>query len=248
MPVPIQVVDVSAGYGSYEVLYNISLTIMSGEFCALIGPNGGGKSTLLKVIGGLLPPSSGQVLLDDKPLEAYSLSRRSQKISYLPQEIHVEFNLSARQAVYLGRYPHLGLFGRESAQDDAIVDSILERVHLQNLAHRPLDSLSVGQRQRVWLASCMAQRAPILLLDEPTASLDLGQTWRMLQLIRQEQSARISNPMTVVGVFHDLDAVKNFCARVIAIKEGKIVADGVPQTLLTDDFVSQLYDLETLAR
>ncbi len=241
---PLQAIDISAGYGSKTVLHNISLTVEPGEFVALIGPNGGGKSTFLKVVGGLLRPTFGQTLLDGRPIDKYTLLQRAQKIAYLPQEIHVEFNLTVRQAVMMGRFPHYGLFGRESREDSAVVDSVLERADLLELSERSLDALSVGQRQRVWLASCLAQSAPILLLDEPTSSLDLGQTWRMLQLICQEQIESQTEPKTVVGVFHDLEAVKKFCTRAVAIKDGVVVADDFPAKLLTDEFVAQLYDLK----
>ena len=244
----IQAIDVSAGYGSKDVLHNISLTVEPGEFVALIGPNGGGKSTFLKVVSGLLRPTSGQMLLDGRPIDKYTLLQRAQKIAYLPQEIRVEFNLTVRQAVLMGRFPHYGLFGRETLEDHAVVDSVLHRTGLLELSNRELDSLSVGQRQRVWLASCLAQSAPILLLDEPTSSLDLGQTWRMLQLICQEQVECPTEPKTIIGVFHDLEAVKKFCSRAVAIKDGIIVADGVPSKLLTDEFISQLYDLSESAQ
>lgn len=236
--------NLSAGYKTGEVLHNLAFSASSGDFIGIIGPNGAGKSTLIKVLAGLIHPFKGAVKLNNRPLDSYSLSQRAREIAYLPQQTQIEFSLTVRQTVMMGRYPYQGLFGRHSAEDESIVDSVLNQSQLEALANRPVDTLSGGQRQRVWLAGCLVQQAPIILLDEPTAALDPGQTWKTLSALKQMESHCAGR--IVVGVFHDLDAVKRFCNRVIALKDGGIIADGAPQNVLSDDFIHTLYDIPLL--
>ncbi len=237
--------NLSAGYGSKEILHHLNLSIASEEFVGIIGPNGSGKSTLLRVLGGLHVPSSGTILLENRLLDSYSLSQRARKIAFLPQDIHVEFNLTVRQTVAMGRYPYEGLFGSQSAEDSRIVEETLRESQLESLADSPLDSLSGGEQQRVWLAACLAQRAAVILLDEPTASLDKGQTWRMMNVFKSCESGYSAAKIrpTVIAIFHDLNAVRNYCCRVIALKAGEIFADGTPEIVLSDSTISRLYDI-----
>lgn len=243
--------DLFARYGSQTVLESVSLTFQPGRLTGIIGPNGSGKSTLLRILAGLKAPCSGTVQVVSRnpdrilPVPHPSLARI---LAFLPQSVRWEFSLTVRQLVALGRFPFGNLFGRLSAADDRIVEQAVQSVGLENLIDQSLDCLSGGEQQRAQLAACFAQEPRVLLLDEPTNHLDWGQIRRLMQLLVQFRSNG-SNPgqnpdqelRTVVGIFHDLDAVRSYCNTIVCLKSGRVRAQGDPKELLTPEFVEELY-------
>lgn len=218
-------------YPQQKVLDNIELSCHSGEFVGLIGANGAGKSTLLKLLMGLEQADSGKVILNAQPLSRYTRRDIAKSVSLVPQDLSINYAFSAREVVAMGRNPYLGSYQTESAQDLEIIEQALQRSDLQQLADRRVDQLSGGERQRVFIARALAQQAKILLLDEPTASLDLCHQYDLMQLIRE----LTREDHLAIAAIHDLQLAARFCDRLIMLYQGSIVADGTPEEVLTED-------------
>ncbi len=214
-----------------------SLTLGVGPVCGIVGPNGSGKSSLLKVAAGLLSPRSGQVQLNNTPLARMRRSAVARKLGFLPQECPALFDYTVEQVVAMGRHAHGGVLEMSNPGDAEAVARALDAVRLDAVRHRPLSHLSGGERRRVWIASALAQEPDLLLLDEPTQSLDLHQAASVMKVL----SGMAEQGMRVVAVLHDLNLASLFCDRLILLNEGKIVADGAPSELLTQDRLSSVY-------
>jgi len=220
-----------AGRASAEpVLRGIDLRLDPGEMLALVGPNGAGKSTLLKVAGGLLRPSAGRALLDEVDLATLRPREIARQIAVVPQESPIPVGLLVREMVGLGRTPYVRLLLGQTARDRHAVDWAMAAAGVVELADRFVDELSGGERQRVILARALAQQPRLLLLDEPTANLDLQHQVAMLELVRgltREQG------LTVVAAVHDLQLAALYCDRVALMSAGQIVSQGSPEVVLT---------------
>jgi iron complex transport system ATP-binding protein len=219
------------------IIDNLDLSIQPGRVTAIVGPNGCGKSTLLAGLARLLKPKAGAVLLDGKAIGELPSKQVARQLALLPQDASAPDGLTVSDLIRFGRQPHQGLFRQWSSDDEAIVAAALTAADLVELAERPLDSMSGGQRQRAWIAMAIAQQTPLLLLDEPTSALDLGHQLEVFELIRALASAG----KTVVMVVHDLSQACRYADHLVAMQAGQIIAEGAPADIVTPELVEQLY-------
>jgi iron complex transport system ATP-binding protein len=222
-------------------LRDVSLDVARGSIVGLLGPNGSGKTTLLRVLAGILPPLTGQVLVDDRPIERLTRRELARRIAVVPQETHSTFDFSVMDIVLMGRYPHLGAFELENAADQEIAREALAATGTTALALRPFSSLSGGEKQRVVIASALAQASDVLLLDEPTTALDLAYQFEIAALLRRLNTER---GVTMVVSTHDLNLAAAVCDRIIMLKDGRVLAQGATGETLTAASIRQLYDVD----
>jgi len=239
------VINIENAVVSYRediALRGVSLKVRSGEFVGIVGPNGAGKTTLLTIINGLGKLLDGRVWVLGNYLTSGNGHSLRKKVGYVPQVENIDprMPMNVREVVMIGRYGLLGLFKKPSKHDWEIVDEVLELVGMTHLAQRPIGHLSGGEQQRVAIARCLAQEPELFLLDEPTASLDWKAQSEILELVKQIHELR---RLTTLFVTHDLNSLPVACDRVVLMKEGLIWGEGSPDELLTDDNLSQLYDM-----
>ncbi len=234
------IVDVrgaSFAYGGADALRGVSFAARAGEFVGLLGPNGAGKSTLVRLVAGLLAPAEGTVRLAG--LDPFTAPRRTvaQACALVPQEPRISWPFTVREAVMMGRAPRQGLLALPSRFDRGAVEGALAACDLVHLAERRLDALSGGERRRVFFARALAQEPRVLLLDEPTAFLDLG---HQVAAMRMAQLAA-KGGLCVVAVLHDLNLAAAACDRVVILSAGQIVAEGAPAAVLTAERVREVW-------
>jgi iron complex transport system ATP-binding protein len=229
--------DLHFSYGSSPVLRGVSLNAMAGEVCGLFGPNGCGKTTLFRCCLGLLQTRATILSVDGRDVAALSPAQRARLMAYVPQEHISPFPLLVREVVMLGRTPYLGLLGRATAEDRRIVHDTMARIGLTDLADRPYDRLSGGQRQLVLIARAVAQRTPIILLDEPASGLDFHNQMLIWQVLR----TLASSGTAVLCCSHDPNHVVWFCDRVVVMHAGSVVAEGHPADALGAAMLQRLY-------
>jgi iron complex transport system ATP-binding protein len=227
--------------GHYEAdfaLHDISVSVAPGSLTGLLGPNGCGKTTLLKLLSGVLKPERGAVHLGDSELRLLSARAVARQIAVVPQETHPAFDFTVMEMVLMGRHPHLGAFQLEGPGDLAIAREALAATGTAHLAGRAYMTLSGGEKQRVVIASALAQQPTVLLLDEPTASLDLGYQLEIASLLRQLNRER---GVTMVLATHDLNLAASVCDTLVLVREGRVLAQGPTNDVLTSASVRQLY-------
>jgi iron complex transport system ATP-binding protein len=230
---------VTAKYGSGPtVLHSVDAHVEPGEVVALIGPNGAGKSSLLRVAAGVLRPSAGRVLLDGADVAELSARQRARRIAVVPQEGPVPNGLLVPEMVALGRTPYVRMLLGPTASDRRAVDWAIAVAGVEALADRFVDELSGGERQRVILARALAQEPRLLLLDEPTANLDLHHQVAMLELVRGLTRER---GLAVVAAVHDLQLAALYCDRVVMLSEGRVVSQGPPEAVLTPPLLEKTF-------
>jgi len=234
----LHVQDVSKSYGGSAVLKQIAFSVRRGEFFGILGPNGSGKSTLLKLISGVEKPDAGRLVLEGKPLSAYTPKQLSRILAVLLQEPLPDVGFTVREVVEMGRYPYQNWLGEEKGPSGALGDAILEKLDLTHLQHRSLQYLSGGERQRVALGKVMAQEPRLLLLDEPTTYLDIGYQVQMMDLI---MNWRRQTGLTVVAVLHDLNLASIYCDRMLVIRDGTVRAIGTPAEVIGSDLIREVY-------
>ncbi len=222
------------------ILTGVDFTVASGECIGLVGPNGAGKSTLLKVIGGLWGGASGDIHLCERTLTTYTSREIARIVAHVPQFTQIAFAFTVREIVMMGRSPHLGRFQIETAHDRAIADDAMQMTHISHLADRFVQTLSGGELQRVMIARALAQEPRLLLLDEPTNNLDIKHQLGLLQLV---QSLAHDNGLGVVAAIHDLGMAARFCDRIVVIHQGRIIADGEPQAVLTPAVLHDVFGI-----
>jgi len=233
------------GVEAVKALREVSVCVDRGSFTGLIGPNGCGKTTLLKLLAGVLSPDSGTVSLDGRPLASMSRRHVARRLAVVPQETHPAFDYSVLEMALMGRHPHLGAFQLEGPADIAIAHESLTATGTSHLAERSYMSLSGGEKQRVVIASALTQAPEVLLLDEPTASLDLGyqlEVGLLLRRLNRERSA------TMVMATHDLNLAASLCDTLVLMRNGRVLASGNTSEVLTSAMVRQLYDVEADVR
>jgi len=230
--------EVQFGYGNTMFLGPISLTVERGVCWGIVGPNGAGKSTLLRLMAGLLIPLHGEIRVDGQCIGNFSGRQRAQRIAFVPQVPAADIDIGACDFVLMGRFPHhrWGLF--ESSGDHSIARATMQATHTDVFADRTLNMLSGGERQRVYIAAALCQGSPAMLLDEPTASLDLQHQMEMFQILRD--AARTENKAIVV-VTHDLNLARGFCDQVMLLSDGQPVAVGPPESVLTPEVLTPVY-------
>jgi len=221
--------DIHFAYGDLTVLAGVSLSLSAREILALVGPNGAGKSTLLKILGGFLKPVRGDVCLDGRVLRGVRRRELSRSIAYVPQEYSLDFPFTVGEVVLMGRYPYLGPGRFEGAADLQAAQSAMERTDVWSLRNRRFDELSGGERRRVVLAQAFCQEARIILLDEPTSSLDAAHELALGKALLAERARR---GLSVVLVTHDLGSAARLADRIVCLARGTIVAEGQPLDVL----------------
>ncbi|WP_411080685.1 ABC transporter ATP-binding protein [Streptomyces sp. cmx-18-6] len=232
--------DVRLGYGDREIVAGLSVTVPPGRITVIVGPNACGKSTLLRAMARLLAPSAGAVLLDGRSIQEMPTKEVASVLGILPQSPTAPEGITVSDLVGRGRYPHQGWFRRWSAEDDEAVARALLSTDVLELADRPVDELSGGQRQRVWIAMALAQRTDILLLDEPTTFLDASHQLDVLDLLTDLNRER---GVTMVAVLHDLNLACRYADHMIAMKEGRILAEGRPVDIVTEELVGEVFGM-----
>ncbi len=237
-PAGLSIRGVEFAYGRHQVLRGIDLDVAPGTLCALLGPNGSGKSTLTKILAGVLRTRRGSVRLGAADLLRMKPRERAKVVAYVPQSSEVPFELTVREAVTLGRTPHMGM--RPGAEDVAVVESSIERLGLAELAERRLSDMSGGQAQRVLIARALAQRPRVLLLDEPTSALDLRYQVETLQGLRA--FLREEGVAALIAI-HDLNHAATFCQQVVLLSGGRLVADGPAAEAYDADLLGEVYGL-----
>ncbi len=220
------------------ILRDVSLRVEHGERVALIGPNGAGKSTLLRVLAGILRPTAGRMLLDDQPIAGVDRAEVARRLAVVPQQTALPFSMRVEEVVALGRLPHESALRGASPADRAAVAAAIDRVGLGHLIGRDARELSLGERQLVLLALAVAQAAPVLLLDEPTVHLDLRHQVEAMELLRDLNER---DGTALVAVLHDLGLAAHFFPRLIVIDRGRVVADGAPADVLSDDLIRDVF-------
>jgi iron complex transport system ATP-binding protein len=223
------------------VVDDVSVSLAEGTLTGILGPNGSGKTTLLRLLSGTRRPSSGRVRLGDRPLDELSRREVAQHIAVVPQETQLAFEYSAIEIVLMGRHPHLGLFTVEGPADLRIARDAMASTGTSALADRPFDQLSGGEKQRVVIAAALAQSARLLLLDEPTASLDLGYQLEVSALLK---TLNRDHGVTMAISTHDLNLAASICRELILMRGGRVIAAGPTHDVLTPENVRRLYDVE----
>ncbi len=240
----LELVSVSAGYESgRSVVCDVDLSIEEGEFVGLIGPNGCGKTTLMRAITGILAPNQGHIRLSGKSLNLLSRKEIARSFSVVPQETAQVFAFSVRETVAMGRSPYIGRFRGPSGTDEEIVEQALTRTDTAALAARSILELSGGERQRVVIARALAQQPRILLLDEPTNHLDINHQIEVFDLLLELNRKR---RITIICVTHDLNYAAEYCDRIVLMHEGRIRADGPPEQVITATTIRQVYGVTVL--
>ncbi|NYI44707.1 iron complex transport system ATP-binding protein [Nocardioides aromaticivorans] len=230
--------DLACGIGRRTVLTGIDLEVRRGEVLGLIGANGTGKSTLLRVLAGVRAPTAGEVRLGDEPLASYSARDRARRIAFVAQEEAAPSDLLVGELVALGRLPHARSWGGVDDTSRTAVDEALRLVGLERAARVPLDQLSGGERRRAVLARGLAQQAPLLLLDEPTNHLDIRHQLAVMRLVRRLSR---EHGRAVVLALHDLDLAATFCDRIAVLHDGTLLACGTPDDVLTPDVLHDAF-------
>lgn len=225
-----------AALAGVPVLHGVSLEVPAGSWVVLIGANGAGKTTLLRAVAGLLAPTSGEVELGGEPAAGMGRRELARRVAVVPQRPALPADMTVREHTLLGRTAHLGPLGREGARDRAEVGEALEQLGLAPLAHRLLGELSGGERQRALLARAVAQRAPVLLLDEPTAALDLGRQQEALDLVA---ALRRDEGLTVLGAMHDLTLAGQYADRLVLLDAGRVAQTGRAAEVLSEALIRE---------
>ena len=227
-------------YDKRVVVPDLSLDIPDGSFTVIVGPNACGKSTLLRALSRMLKPRSGEVLLDGQAIASRPSKQVAKELGLLPQSPIAPDGISVIDLVARGRYPHQKLLRQWSGDDERAVNSALTATKVEDLAERIVDELSGGQRQRVWLAMALAQETPILLLDEPTTFLDIAHQVEVLDLC---EDLNREHGRTLVAVLHDLNHACRYATHLIAMREGRIVAEGDPADVVSAELVEEVFGL-----
>jgi iron complex transport system ATP-binding protein len=237
--------DISVSYGTREVLANVTLRTAPGKLTAIIGPNGAGKSTLMRALNGSLAPTRGEILLDGKPLAAYARRLVARRIAVVAQEAELRFPVTVLEFVLGGRYAWSGMsaWGWETERDIQVARAALAETELTDFGGRLMNELSGGERQRAVLARALATEAGILLLDEPTANLDLAHQASLLSLVRARCDTRAT---AAVIVTHDLNLAAEFADYLLLIKDGRVLADGSPRETLTPELLEKVFAVRIL--
>ncbi|MEJ2587402.1 MAG: ABC transporter ATP-binding protein [Deltaproteobacteria bacterium] len=243
MTLMVEVKDVHHAYGEVPVLKNMTLGVNEEDFFIVIGPNGSGKTTLLKLIAGILPRQRGGLKIMGKSLADHSRRRLARTIAFVPQMAVMDFPFNVTELVLMGRSPHLGILGLERKADLEVAREAMALTDVAHLANRKVTNLSGGEFQRVSIARAICQEPRILLLDEPTAALDLGHQIKVMDLMEKLKEER---RLTIIMVSHDVNLAAMYATRLLLLKAGEIVSQGFPEDVLTYEKLEEAYDCPLL--
>jgi len=223
-----------------QLIQEASLTLSPGQLTAFIGPNGAGKTTLLRLLAGLWQPTEGVVTLNGRKLSQFQRRLLAQQIAFVPQNTDISFTFSVKDIVMMGRNPHLGRFVPENLYDHECVEEAMLKTDVLHLANRPVTELSGGERQRVVIARSLATFAPIILLDEPTASLDIAHALEILDLLKALSEAG----KTIAFSMHDINTAVRYANQVVLVHQGRIVDLGLPDQVLTEAVMDKVFGVK----
>ena len=229
--------DIKMEIGNNEILKGVSIDSKNREFIGIIGPNGSGKSTLLKCIYRILKPNNGCIMLGEEDISKKSVKESAKKLAVVAQHNYYNFDFSVGEVVLMGRSPHKKSLEPDNSEDYDIVNESLEKVGMLGFKNRSFSTLSGGEQQRVILARALAQQTPCLILDEPTNHLDIKYQLSLLNIVK-------SLNLTVISAIHDLNIAAMYCDRLFVMKNGQIVGSGIPQEVLTKEFIKEIYDID----
>jgi iron complex transport system ATP-binding protein len=229
---------ITFAYPGRPLFHELSLALSDGELAGLIGPNGSGKTTLLRILTGIVRPDSGRVILLGEDLEHLTPRGRARILAVVPQESRLLFDYTVLEVALMGRFAHLGLLGMETREDTEIAERCLAEVGMEQAASRPLNELSSGERQRVYVARALAQQPRVLLLDEPTSFLDLKHRLQIYEILARLNRER---KLAVLVISHDLNLAARYCRRLHLIREGALAASGPPSEVITGAVIREVY-------
>ncbi len=243
-PMHVRVNNIGFEYPRLPVLNNISFDIPRGDFLSILGPNGTGKSTLLRILARILLPGRGKILLEDNPLSSFTRKELARKVGYVPQETPWLFPFTVMEVVLMGRSPYIGRWGFENRADIDLCRDIMRRMDIEELAEKPITAISGGERQRVLIGRALAQQPSLLLLDEPNAHLDLSHQAGIFEILADY---RREHGVTIVWVSHDLNLAASFSERVLVLTReresgSRIAAIGSPVEVLTGAMIHRVFD------
>ena len=234
----ISVNNLTFSYSDNRVLKDISLAIEEGDFLGIIGPNGSGKSTLLRLLTNLLKPGSGSISINGRDLDSYSLPNLARLIAVVPEETLVNFPFTVEELVTMGRTPYLSFLDSFTSRDREIAYEAMNKTGIFHLRHRFINEISSGERQRAFIAQALAQETSILVLDEPTAHLDINHQTEIFDLLRNLQAQR---RLTILVVSHDLNLAALYCGKLLLLKEGTVFALGSPAEVISARNLESVY-------
>jgi len=226
----VDVRNLDLAYQDTKVLSEVDFSVTQGEFFVIVGPNGSGKTTLLKSLAGIESFSSGDIHVLGQKLQAYSKKKLARTLAYVPQSVHINYPFTVKETVLMGRSPHIGLLGIESKKDEEKAESSMRVTKVDHLADRNMDQLSGGEQQRVLIARAICQEADIVLLDEPTSSLDLAHQVLIMDMLEDLQKKQ---NMTILMVAHDLNLASLYGERIMLLKSGRVYKTGHPKEVLS---------------
>lgn len=230
--------QVSFSYNEAPVLHHIDLVVEDGEMVALLGPNGCGKTTFIKLAAGVLRPNNGEIYLNGSRLNSFKRREVAQQVAVVPQQFFIPFAFTLREVVLLGRTPFLKAFSDDRSSDGQVVEYAMDLVGIDNLKERYFNELSGGERQKAVLAMALAQEPKMLLLDEPTAHLDINHQVEIIELVRNLN--RVEG-LTIIAAMHDLNIAALYFDRLILLKDGCVFADGRPDEVLTEETIEEVF-------
>jgi iron complex transport system ATP-binding protein len=241
---PLEVQNLTGGYTTVPIVKDVNLDLETGEWLSLVGANGSGKSTFLKLLIRILNPSQGAVLLDGKTIHSQPANIVAQKLALLPQQQTIPAGLTVRQLVSLGRTPHQPWWQWElNSEDREKVENAIKKTKLEAFSERPVENLSGGERQRAFLALALAQEPKVLLLDEPTTYLDINYQLQLLELLKELNQQQ---QLTIVTVLHELNLAARYSKRIALFKQGHLWDVGTPETVLNPNAIAQVFNVEAL--
>jgi iron complex transport system ATP-binding protein len=237
----IDIKKLSVGYRQQNIIEDLNLSFFRGDFCALLGPNGAGKSSLLKALIGYILPQKGSILYFDEDIRLWSKNRLARLISIIPQDFQLQFDYTVEDIVLMGRFPYLDFWQRYHRNDRMIVQDVLEQLNLTELKNKLFSQLSGGEKRRVSIARALAQQTEIILLDEAFANLDINHELEIINLL---QEINLKQGKLIILVSHNINLAAEYCHRIVLMKDGRIVADGRPETIINKANLKLLYQSE----
>lgn len=241
----LKIQDLTCGYGAQPVLREVTFDLCTGDFVGVIGPNGCGKSTLIRALTGILKPAAGQVRLKGRNIGVLSRREVARQVAVIPQDTALLFEFSVLEMVLMGRTPHLRRLQRSGQRDLDLAEEALRQTDMRHLKDRKVTELSGGERQRAVIARALAQQPPLLLLDEPDSHLDIGHQIEIFGLLQDLNRTR---NLTLLCVSHDLNLASTYCRRLMLMQAGRLVATGPPEEIITPEHIRAVYGVNAVVQ